>query len=82
MPGASTWPWVVLCALISVASGGAAAVAALGLHQSPSSVYVLGYLILGGLAALVVVLAGAVALYTWLEAPLRRTHSSDARTAN
>lgn len=39
---------------------------------------VLGYIIVSGLAALLVVLSGAIALYTWLEDHVRRTPSVDA----
>jgi hypothetical protein len=72
------WPIVVLCSILSAAFGTAAAVATLGLNQSPTSVYALGYLVVGGLAALVVVLAGGITLYTWLEDHVWRTRSTAA----
>ena len=71
------WPIVVVYSIMSVAFGTAAAVATLGLNQSPTRVYALGYIIVSGLAALVVVLAGGIALYTWLEDHVWRARSAD-----
>lgn len=59
------WWMAIVCAVIGVSAGGAAAVAALGSHQSLSSGYVIGYLVVAGLAMLA---AGGAALYAGLRA--------------
>lgn len=72
------WPFVVVCSVLSVACGTAAAVSMLSFNHSATNMVVLGYIIVSGLAALLVVLSGAIALYTCLEDHVRRTRSADA----
>lgn len=50
----------------------------LSFNHSATNMVVLGYIIVSGLAALLVVLSGAIALYTCLEDHVRRTRSADA----